>query len=84
LLLAATSIVFSAIYSIWLVGRISFGTLSTSFIKRYEDLSRQELVLLFYLCFYIFFLGLSGNFVIELISSNVKEILITAELNTTA
>jgi NADH-quinone oxidoreductase subunit M len=78
LIFASSSIVFSAIYSIWLFNRVSFGTLKTDHINRFSDLTRRETVIFGYLLFAMLFLGVSANFILEFLDVGVKDILLLA------
>lgn len=53
-----SGVVLSAGYSIWLLNRISFGTLRTDYYWVFQDLSRRELWLLFPFLILILWMGL--------------------------
>ena len=55
---AATSIVLSGAYSLWLFNRISYGNLKVQYIRGFSDISRREFYLLLPLIFLTIFLGL--------------------------
>ena len=76
-LLAATGIVLSAIYSIWLFNRIFFGTLKNEKQNNtnYADLNRSEFLILLILIMALIFLGLNSSFVTALTFIPIKRIL---------
>jgi proton-translocating NADH-quinone oxidoreductase chain M len=57
-ILAATGIVLSGAYSLWLFNRIAYGNLKTQYIKGFSDLSKREFYVLLPLIFLTIFLGL--------------------------
>jgi proton-translocating NADH-quinone oxidoreductase chain M len=72
--LAATGIVLSAVYSIWLYNRVAFGTLKTKYIKKFVDTNSRELVVLFILVIFMFILGVNSNLILDLTYESVKHI----------
>ena len=58
-ILATPAIVLSAIYSIWLYNRITFGTIKTKYVNQFQDLNRVETAILFILVVGTFYLGLA-------------------------
>lgn len=61
--LAATGIVLSAIYSFYLYNRIIFGTVKTTYLSSFRDLSRKELIVLSPLVLVIILFGVTNNYV---------------------
>jgi NADH-quinone oxidoreductase subunit M len=55
---AATGIVLSGAYSLWLFNRIAYGNLKVQYIQGFSDISKREFFLLFPLIFLTIFLGL--------------------------
>nr|YP_010620090.1 NADH dehydrogenase subunit 4 [Pterosiphonia complanata]WAX04103.1 NADH dehydrogenase subunit 4 [Pterosiphonia complanata] len=51
-------IIFSAGYAIWLLNRISFGTLNTYYFNSFQDISRREFFIMSILTFMIFWIGI--------------------------
>lgn len=76
LLFSATSIVLSAVYSVWLYNRTVFGTLKTTYINRFTDITRREAAVLVTLFIPMIMLGLSANFVLEFIHMPTKLLLV--------
>lgn len=69
--LAATSIIWAAIYSIWLYNRIIFGTLKTIYINNFIDLTNDEMFILLVLAISMFVLGLNARFITELTQHSI-------------
>lgn len=69
-LLLATCVIFSAVYSIWLFNRVCFGTFKTIFF--YKDcfwnlkLAYFDIFILFFLTFFLWFFGLTSDFVLSI------------------
>jgi len=81
-ILAATGIVFSAIYSIWLYNRVSFGALKMQYFsfatrQTFRDLIYSEKFILFSLTFQMFLLGIHSSIITELTKLPVMYILAT-------
>lgn len=75
LLFSTAGIVLSAVYSVWLYNRVVFGTLKTTYISRFSDVSRRECAILVTLLISMVILGLSANFILEFLHFPVKTIL---------
>jgi|GEM_PF-3994961 len=80
MILAATGIVLSAIYSIWLYNRISFGTLKEprENVNHYADLNRGEFYMFVALMIVMFALGVNSSIVTGLTSVAVRKIIVCA------
>jgi len=80
MILAATSVVLSAIYSIWLFNRICFGTIKNEDenVNRYVDLNRSEFYIFVTLFVAMLVLGLSSFFITSLTSLSIKKILLSS------
>ena len=72
--LGATGIVFSAIYSIYLYNRISYGIFSPH-LKPTIDLNRREFMLLFSLLIPTFILGIAPNVILDSLHLSVLALL---------
>lgn len=57
-LLCATSLIFSSIYSLWLLNRILFGNTKIQYIGFFNDLTLREIFILFVLISLVLLLGL--------------------------
>jgi NADH:ubiquinone oxidoreductase subunit 4 (subunit M) len=81
--LVAISIVLSAIYSIWLFNRVSFGTLKNEneVVENYADLNRVEFYILVILTIAMVTLGVHSTFITSLTSVPIKKILLTTVFN---
>lgn len=77
--LAATGIVLSAVYSIWLFNRVSFGTLKieSETVENYADLNRAEFYIFVVLTIAMLVLGIHSTFITNLTSLPIKNILLT-------
>jgi len=75
LLFSTAGIVLSAVYSVWLFNRVSFGTLKTIYIKRFTDVTRRECAILMALLIPMVILGISANFILDFLHFPVKTIL---------
>jgi proton-translocating NADH-quinone oxidoreductase chain M len=78
LLFSTAGIVLSAVYSVWLFNRVSFGTLKTTYISRFTDVTRRETAILITLLVPMLILGLSANFILEFLHFPVKTILLSS------
>ena len=79
MLLSATSIFLSAVYSIWCFNRISFGTLKieTESISEYADLNRREYIILLVLLMGMIIFGVYSSGVTDLTDTAIENILVT-------
>jgi NADH:ubiquinone oxidoreductase subunit 4 (subunit M) len=77
-LFAATGIVFSAVYSIWLYNRIIFGSLKIKYLsaKTFKDITALESKILVFLTIEMFILGVHSNFITDLTAIPVSQILL--------
>lgn len=64
---ALLGVLFSASYAIWLLNRISFGTLKLYYSNLFQDVSRREFLILFLLSLNILWLGIYPNAFLSLI-----------------
>lgn len=71
-LLSATSVIVSVIYSMWFFNRIVFGNLKSNYIKFWFDIDKKENFIYFILLFLTFLFGIFPNLVLDFtnISSN--------------
>lgn len=58
---AASGIVLSAVYSLWLFNRIAYGNLKIQYLKGFNDVNKREFNVLFPLVFLTIFLGVYPN-----------------------
>jgi proton-translocating NADH-quinone oxidoreductase chain M len=61
-ILAATSVILSGAYSLWLYNRMFFGNLKFTYIQRYKDLTGIEFLILFPLLVFVLFIGIYPNY----------------------
>lgn len=57
-ILASVGLILSAAYSIWLVNRVGFGTLSIKYFNDFQDISRREFLIFVCLSILILWLGI--------------------------
>ncbi|TQF64761.1 NADH dehydrogenase subunit 4 (mitochondrion) [Pyrrhoderma noxium] len=73
-LIGATGIVFSAIYSVYLYNRLSYGSYSP-YLKPVKDINRREFVLLISLLIPTFVLGVYPNVILDTLHASVSTLL---------
>jgi proton-translocating NADH-quinone oxidoreductase chain M len=66
-LLATFAIILTAIYSIWLLNRLIYGSINLKYFYNFSDLSKKEFFICFFFCFLILIYGLFPNLLIYLI-----------------
>jgi len=80
--LASTSIVFSAAYSIGMANRIAFGgSFSKFFTESFSDLTKREFFILFTLVFFTVLLGIYPSFVLDGLHYNISGVIYGIEPN---
>jgi len=72
--LAATGVVLSACYSLWLYRRVVFGEITNDNVKALKDINGLELVTLLPLVFLTIILGIFPNIILDTISVSVENI----------
>jgi NADH-quinone oxidoreductase subunit M len=79
MMLSATGVVLSAVYSIWLFNRVSFGTLKieTETVANYADLNRAEFYIFVVLTLAMLVLGIHSAFITSLTNLPIKSILLS-------
>jgi NADH:ubiquinone oxidoreductase subunit 4 (subunit M) len=75
LILAGTSIVLGAVYSIWLFNRIIFGTLKVSYLSNFIDLNFAEIAIFIPLVSAMCLLGINSDFVLNIPLEEIKMLL---------
>lgn len=71
---AATSVVLSGAYSLWLYNRISFGNIKIHFLKNYSDIFLREFFILFNLFFFSLVLGIFPYILLNITNSSVLKL----------
>jgi len=85
--IAATGVVFGAVYMLWMFRRVMFGPITHEENKKLKDLSLRELSVMTPLVFMVFFMGLNPNFFFEKMEPSVQKFIsrtIKSEQNKTA
>ncbi len=72
-ILAATGVILSACYMLWMFQRVVFGTVSNSANETLKDLTRREVIVFAPLLFLIFWLGIYPQPILERIQPSIKE-----------
>jgi len=81
-MLASTSIIFSAAYSIYMYNRIAFGgSVSLYFIDCFRDLTKREFFILFTLVSFTVILGIYPSFVLDGLHYNISSVVYGIEPN---
>ena len=70
-LLTAFSLLFSALYSLWLINRVIFGSLSV-YITKYNDLFLREFSILILFTFLIIYFGLYPHIIFNSLSMSLS------------
>jgi NADH-quinone oxidoreductase subunit M len=83
MVMAAKGIILSAIYSIWVYNRVSFGTLKrpSENISNYADLNRGEFLMLLVLTIVMITFGINGTLVTAFTHMAVRKILLRSNDN---
>ena len=74
LFFAATGVILSACYSLWLYRRVVFGEVSNDNVKSLKDINKHELATLLPLVFLAIILGIFPNIILDTISVSVDNI----------
>ena len=72
MILTASGMLFSAIYSIWLFNRVCFGNLKIQYINKYRDMTRREFFYVFPLAFLTIALGIAPDIILSFTYLSVK------------
>lgn len=78
---AATGVVLSAVYSIWLFNRVCFGSLKNTYIEYFSDLTNTEITTLSLLTTITIFFGIKSGPIMDLVSYPIAEVLKIAKIN---
>lgn len=76
LALCSPTIVLTAAYAVFVFNRVVFGTLKTEYIKKFNDLTRVEVVTVLPLVVAMIVLGLTAGFILDFVHVAVKGILL--------
>lgn len=57
-LLAATTLIFGAAYTLWMIKRVIFGEVANDHVAALKDVSRREFLMLLALAFWVLYMGL--------------------------
>jgi proton-translocating NADH-quinone oxidoreductase chain M len=70
--IVCSSMIFSASYSLWMFGRVAFGTLKIVYITNYLDMVERELYIICPLVFINILMGVYPNIILDLIYHSIK------------
>lgn len=73
--LAGSGMFFSSVYSIWLFNRLAFGSPKLIYIKKYQDLTKREYLLILPLIFLTILLGIVPDIILETTYFSVKNLI---------
>jgi NADH-quinone oxidoreductase subunit M len=73
--LAATTLIFGAAYTLWMVKRVVFGEVANDNVAQLEDVSRRELVFLVLLAVAVLWLGLAPKPLGDVMNPTLRELL---------
>merc|ERR1712127_40095 len=74
MLIAASGMLFSSVYSIWLFNRLVFGNPKMLYIFEYQDMTRREYFIIFPLAILTILLGILPNIILESTYFTIKNI----------
>jgi NADH-quinone oxidoreductase subunit M len=74
MILTATGMLFSSLYSIWLFNRLCFGNLKIQYIGKYKDLSGVEFFCLFPLIILTIILGVAPDIILNMTYREIKNL----------
>ena len=75
-ILAATTLIFGAAYTLWMYKRVMFGELNTQFNSGFKikDVYLYEIVIFSILTFIILLMGIKPNFITTLLEGSIYQI----------
>jgi NADH-quinone oxidoreductase subunit M len=74
-IVAATGVIFGAVYMLWMVQRVMFGPLKNEANKALKDLSAREIIVLAPLMIAIVWMGVAPNFFFRKMESSITRLL---------
>lgn len=74
MMLAASGMLFSSIYSIWLFNRLIFGTPKLVYIKKHQDLTKREFFLILPLVILTIIFGIVPDIILETTYFSIKNL----------
>lgn len=75
LCIGATSVIFSAVYSLWLYNRIAFGTLKGNYFSKFADMSFREFFICFLFAVLTILFGLETSFINDVLDRPIRFLL---------
>jgi NADH-quinone oxidoreductase subunit M len=74
MVISATGMLFSSIYSIWLFNRLIFGNPKLIYIKNYQDITKREYMLIMPLVFLTILFGVVPDIILETTYFSIKNL----------
>jgi NADH-quinone oxidoreductase subunit M len=74
-LLAATTLVFGAAYSLWMIKRVVFGEVANDHVAELKDVDPREFWMLMGLAFFVLLMGLWPAPFVEVMQVSVQDLL---------
>ena len=74
-IIAATSVILSGAYSLWLCNRVLFSNIKEHYTLKFIDLSLKEFFIMFPLVVFIFFIGLYPSIFLSYIHLSINSLL---------
>lgn len=75
MILAASGMLFSSIYSIWLFNRLIFGNPKLIYIKNHKDLTKRESIIMIFLVFFTILFGIIPEFILDITYFSIKNLI---------
>jgi proton-translocating NADH-quinone oxidoreductase chain M len=74
MILTASGMLFSSLYSVWLFNRLCFGNLKVQYVERYKDLSGIEFFCVFPLISLTIMLGVAPDIILDCTYQEIKQV----------
>jgi NADH-quinone oxidoreductase subunit M len=74
-LLAATTLIFGAAYTLWMVKRVYFGDVANDDVKQLQDINGREFLMLAVLALAVLWMGLYPKPFTDVMNASVAELL---------
>jgi len=75
-IIAASGVIFAAVYMLWMFQRVMFGELKNPANKEVKDLSAREIILMLPLLLFVFWIGVYPNIFFEKMSPALEQLLV--------
>jgi len=75
-IVAASGVIFAAVYMLWMFQRVMFGELKNPANKEVKDLSAREIILMLPLLLFVFWIGIYPNIFFEKMNPALEQLLV--------